>query len=197
MGRLTEYFGGGRNRSGDVIVQGADEVVAALGRIITKDAGMERELRKIIRKALQKARNTTSRDIHGNMPRDPRGTYKAVRHVVYKSVFGGSINILNKRKRGAPTSYVKSRLLEPGQRGGNRIRQSERTKQLESYGNSDRGFVLRFLNAGTDTRTSRFGNRGSISTRSIFARVAPWHMDAAASQVADNIQELIIDEMNG
>ena len=205
MGRLTEYFGTGRSRTSyigsrpgnaDVVVTGADEVVAKLNHIITKDAAMERELRKIIRKALQQARSKISKDIHGAIGNDPRKAYKAVRHSVYKAVFGGSVNILAKRKAGVPGSYAKPRTLAVGQRGGNRIVQSERTKKLESYQGSDRGFVLRFLNAGTDTRRSKYGNRGSIAPRSVFARIAPWHMQQAVDDVSAGIIEIINKEMN-
>lgn len=205
MGRLTETFGNGRHTSyidtgsvgtSGVVVTGADEIIMALNRIITKDARMERELRRLIRKALQKARNDTSRDVHAAIENDPRKAYKAVLHTVYKRAFGGSVNILMKRKRGAPTNYHEPRKLKPGQRGGNRIRPSARTEQLKSYGGADRGFVLRFLNAGTDTRQTRFGNRGRISRRDMFARIAPWHMETAAENLAASIEELVIQEMN-
>lgn len=184
------------NRVSDVVVTGADEVITKLNHIITKDAGMERRLRTIIRKALQKARTNTSKDIHAQLQDDPRQAYRAVLHSVYKSVFGGSVNILFKKKRGKPTSYVKPRTLDRSKPGGNRMRQSERTRQLDSYGGSDRGFVLRFLNAGTTDRQSRTGNRGSIAPRNLFARVAPWHMDTAVTQVATEIEEMVYQEMN-
>lgn len=205
MGRLTEYIGGGGTHTAyidggssgtsGVKVTGADEIIMALNRIITKDATMEREMRKIIRRALQKARNDTSKDVRQAIENDPRKAYKAVLHNVYKKTFGGSVNILSKRKRGAPTNYQEPRTLKPGQRGGNRRKASANTERMKSYGGADRGFVLRFLNAGTDVRQTRTGNRGSIAPRGIFSRIAPWHMETAAENVAVSIEEFVIQTL--
>lgn len=184
------------NRVSDVVVTGADEVITKLNHIITKDAGMERRLRTIIRKALQIARTATSKDIHAQLQDDPRQAYRAVLHSVYKSVFGGSVKILSKKRRGAPTTYQKPRTLDRSKPGGNRLHASFETTRRESYAGSDRGFVLRFLNAGTDERETRYGKRGSIAPRNLFARVAPWHMDTAVTQVATEIEEMVYQEMN-
>lgn len=201
MGRLTEYFGkgysAGSNRNGDVVITGADDVVEKFSSIMMSDPNMERAVRKLIRKELQKARTATSKDIHSNLENDPRKTYKAVLHTVYKKVFGGNIKILSKRRRSSPSNYVKPRKLVQGQRGGNRRKVSERTKQLESYGSSDRGFILRFLNAGTDIRDTKYGNRGSITARHLFSRIAPWHMDTMANNVTEGLKQLINTKANG
>lgn len=197
MGRLTEYFGKGGGKGADVVVTGAEEQQRRLASIMMKDPAMERAVRQLIRKALQKARNRTSKDIHGTLPDDPRNAYKAVKHSVFKAVFGGSVSILNKRKRGAPTTYVKPRRLSEGQRGGNRRRRSAETERRESYANSDRGFILRFLNAGTDERQTRYGNRGSIAAKHLFSHIAPWHMDTLASEVEAGIKQLINYKANG
>lgn len=202
MGRLTEYFGGkgyttSKNRNGDVEIIGADELLAKMASMMTKDPVMERAVRKLIKIALQKARNRVSKDIHGNLTNDPRKAYRAVKHSVFKAVFGGSVSILAKKRRGNPTSYVKPRKLQPGQRGGNRVRASEDTQRMESYGNSDRGFVLRFLNAGTDSRsTERNANRGRISARGYFSSSAPRQLEAAANELADNLEKLIKMKIN-
>lgn len=220
MGRLTEYiYAGSRQRTthidrsetnGDVTVTGAAETVEMLNSLITSNANMERAIRRLIRGALSQARGRVSKDIRAYIKQDPRGSYKAVKHAVYKKVFGGNISILNKRSRGAATAYVKPTSNHTG-RGGNRWGRSDRTKQLESYGGSDRGFILRFLNAGTSTRNittftnkdgssekiSRLGNRGSIAPTGLFEHTAPWQMDAAASLVSEAIEELIALKANG
>lgn len=198
MGRLTEFFGNGKSaRGADVVVSGAEEEQRRFTSLMMKDPAMERAVRQIIRKALQKARNNTAKDIHAALKNDPRNAYKAVKHSAYKAVFGGSISILNKKKRGAPTNYIKPRKLAAGQRGGNRRKRSAETERRESYGNSDRGFILRFLNAGTDERQTRHGNRGSITARHLFSHIAPWHMDTVASDVEAGIKQLINYKANG
>ena len=220
MGRLTEYIYGSSNTrtsyisktdsNGNVTITGAEENVEFLNSIMTKDARMERAIRKLIRGALSQARSNVSKDVRNYIKSDPRGAYKAVRHAVYKKVFGGNISILQKRSRGAATGYVKPTTNHTG-RGGNRWGRSKRTEQLESYGGADRGFILRFLNAGTvqrnitsytnrqgeSQRISRLGNRGSISSTGLFSHTAPWQMDAAATLVSEAIEELIAMKANG
>lgn len=199
MGRLSEYINGvsGKrsvymdDRSGDVVVSGVNENIEMLNSIITKDASMERQLRSIISKALKKARSNVSKDAKAYLENDPRGAYKAVKHSVYKKLFGGNISILQKRRRSAPTTYVRPKADRTGKRGGNRVPASERTKQVNSYAGSDRGFVLRFINAGTTKRMTRLGNRGKIPASNWFSHVAPWQMDMAANIVSDAIEELI------
>lgn len=215
MGRLTEYIYGSSkkrtthiNRSetnGDVTVTGAAETIEFLNSIITKDANMERAIRRLIRNALKQARSSVSKDVRNYIKSDPRGAYKAVKHSVYKKVFGGNISILQKRSRGVATSYTKPTSNHTG-RGGNRWGRSKRTEQLESYGGADRGFILRFLNAGTTEkrtvkqytdkngdshRTRRLANRGSLPSTGLFAHTAPWQIDTAASLVSEAIEELI------
>jgi hypothetical protein len=116
-----------------------------------------------------------------------------VKFAVYKTLFGGNLSILAKRKAGAKYELVRKRKLDenPHQRGGNRRPRSQRTKQLETYFGADRGFVLRFLNAGTDTRETRNGSRGAIRPRGVFEHTAPWQMETAAEIMADKINEYV------
>jgi tRNA(Met) C34 N-acetyltransferase TmcA len=66
--------------------------------------------------------------------------------------------------------------------------------QLDSYEGTDRGFILRFLNAGTTDRETRFGNRGSLTARHWFGISSAFQVDAAASRVAEEIENLLQQE---
>lgn len=215
MGRLSEAINGfrgrrsvyldsapsstGGNASSYVQVNGFVENDEMFERLLTSSTTMDLNLRALIRKVLKEARKNLSNDAKSYIKNDPRKASRAVKTTVYKQLFGGNISILNKRKAGAPGNYQKPRTLRPGQRGGNRrpIGSNTRTKQVDSYFGSDRGFILRFLNAGTGSRQTRYGNRGSIRQTSWFEHTAPWQMETAAKNVAEAINELIKHEANG
>lgn len=178
-----------------VEVHGIEEVSRMFDRLRTNDPDMDKAIKRLVRKVLSAARGRLSRDARNYMENDPRQAYKAVKYAVYKRLLGGNLSILQKQRggRGAATSYVKPRTLKPGQRGGNRrpVGENTRTKQMESYGGSDRGFVLRFLNAGTVERMTRYGNRGSIRATDWFGHTASWQMESAVQELADNVNEYI------
>jgi hypothetical protein len=60
-----------------------------------------------------------------------------------------------------------------------------------SYEGVDRGFILRFLNAGTSERETRFGKRGSLTARHWFGRSSAFQLDGAASRVAEEIERML------
>ena len=70
-----------------------------------------------------------------------------------------------------------------------------------SYDGSDRAFILRFMNAGTDvrdagTRGGRLsGNRGRIAPRNFFSTSSHTAMQQAASELTKLIDDLIKQEM--
>jgi hypothetical protein len=175
-------------------IQGLESRAQEIMKMSTDIPTMKKELQSIIRKAIAEARKNVVMDAKGVLSNDPRQAYKAVRSSVYKQILGGQINILSSKKRGAPTHYQKPRTLKEGQRGGNRRRRSERTMQVESYHGTDRGFILRFINAGTDERETRYGVRGSLRTRDWFGRSTAFQLDAAASRVASEIEKLLASE---
>lgn len=205
MGRLSDFVNSGGVSSGNiggvdvVTLEGFPEVEKMLEHLLMSDYDNARRVRGFIRKVLKEARTAISKDIRSDLPNDPRKAYKAVKTSVYKQLFGGNISILQKRKAGSPTKYSKPRTLMPGQRGGNRIHvdPTGRTAQLDSYGGSDRGFVLRFQNSGTSARKSKYGNRGSITGRGMFSRSAPRRMEEAAEKLTRLITEYIKEEANG
>lgn len=133
------------------------------------------------------------------MTNDPREAYKAVKSSIYKRIIGGNVSDLN--RRGAVTAmrlFRKQRKLDetPQQRGGNRRPVSDRTKQLDAYLGKDRGFVLRFLDAGADNRMTRYGNRGAIRSTRLFELSATMQMETAASNLSDILGDEIAEMYN-
>ena len=176
------------------------------------------KMRKVIQQHIREALFEARRDVMASSPleSDPREAIKSIRTTVYKKVLGGNINILNGTKAHGSNSYEPPRTLSPGQRGGNRRKRSERTKQIMGYAPLDRGFILRFVNSGTKTRVigfrntikgnrsrydslvtrihsgdkSRTGNRGAIAPRNWFMQSA----ESAMANAAANIAEIIAIE---
>lgn len=208
MGTMAERFvsmgsGGSSAANGMMDVEiNMDAVrrhIDDLGKmLLSKDDPMHQQLRTIIRKEIKAARSRVSRDVHASVSNDPRAAYRAVRHTVYKSVFGGTLNILSPRRAGARYQLQRSRKLDanPHQRGGNRRPRTQRTEALDIYYGKDRGFVLRFLNSGTNTRhiaigvnARRGGNRGSISGRGVFSTSALFQSQAAIEAISEAFEQ--------
>ena len=179
----------------NIEVQGLVEQKEALEKLMVNNPGMEKKVQGLVRKALQIARKELSQSSRQMMLSDPRGAYKAVRTAIYKRILGGNVNILNKKTAGATAPYLKARTLRVGQRGGNRLPVSSRTQQIDSYRGSDRGFILRFLNAGTDGRETRFGNRERIRPRNFFASNSTQAMKHASEELERLLDELIKKEL--
>jgi hypothetical protein len=199
-----DYWKGSRSsssnteRNGDVVVSGFKENSETLGRLMTKDPYMAQEMKTFIRKALKEARKNLSKDAANYMNSDPRKAARAVKYAVYKSLFGGNLSILAKRRAGTPSSYVRPHTLSPGQRGGNRIkREDDDRNRLDKYFGADRGFILRFISSGTEERESRYGKRGSIRQTDWFGHTAPWQLESAAEKVAEAINEYVKQQTNG
>ena len=213
MGRLSEYMNGYRGRSvyidnapkassgsaSDYVqVTGVEENMKMLEEIMMSDKEMERNVRKMIRQILREARKKLSQDARNYMDQDPRKAYKAVKFTVYKQAFGGTLSILQKRKGTGTTYSLMQKEHTSKKRGGNRRPfVNDNRNRLYKYMGADRGFVLRFIASGTITRRTRYGNRGSIKQTNWFGHTAPWHMEAAATEVADAINEFIKSETNG
>lgn len=185
-------------QNGDIQVSGFIEKQAMFEHLLTHEPGFDKNFRSVVRKVLQEARSRISKDAASYIQDDPRKAARAVKHTVYKQLFGGNVSILNKRRAGNPSgSYRPSRTLQPGQVGGNRRPRSQRTNQVDGYMGSDRGFILRFINEGTTERQTRYGSRGALRNTNWFGHVAPWHMEKAASDVAAAINEYVKQQANG
>ena len=155
--------------------------------------GMEARIRKHIRTVLNTAVHDLSSLISTRISPDPRHSSQAVSRLIWKSALGGNINILNPRRRlSPPTSYRPTRTLRPGQWGGNRIKPTQRTIALESYQGRDRAFILRFLNSGTTSRSTRYGNRGSIPPMRFFTSYA----QSVINKALNSLSQLIDKELS-
>lgn len=210
MGRLSDYINGVSSEATTRSAAGSDmlrveinESLAlqqrrAISRLMVQDPETRKRIVKVIRKEIKAARNRIARDVHSSLSDDPRKAYRAVKSMVYKRILGGNVSILAARHAGIRYILVRHRKLDdnPNQRGGNRRRRSYRTHQIDTYFGKDRGFILRFLNSGTEGRETHYGNRGSIRTRQIFERSAAWQMDSAADVVAQSIEEELAKAFN-
>lgn len=200
--------------SATIEIKGLDEERKKLEQLLTTSPAMDKRLRGVIRKVLGDVRAKLRKDAPSGlqMQSDPRHAYKAVRFAVYKRIFGGNVNILDGRAK-STTSYNPPRKGVSG-RGGNRGTRSQRTEQLESYEGAARGFVLRFLNAGTKPRYAGYGRngrneyeynmfishhggmgfRGSIAPRNWFGPKSQAEMEAAADKIQGIIDRIINEE---
>lgn len=116
----------------------------------------------------------------------------AVLRRMYKDEYAGNINIASNRGRISP----RRRLYEPGQKRPRHV--SARTRQINEYFGPDRGFILRFLEFGTDVRTAKpfgptgrgstasWGARGNIEPRSFFHTMKS-DMEQAAQQLGQTL----------
>jgi hypothetical protein len=188
--------------SGAFEVKGIVRQKQDLENLLMSNPAMEKKVQGLIRKVLLAARRQVSGDIKGVIKSDPRQAYKAVKSAVYKRILGGNISLLSKRtagKRGPVPPVVhqlETRVNSKGNhRGGNRMPRSRRTEDLLTYQGADRGFILRFLNAGTATRESGIGFRGAIAPRNFFADSSQQAMENAAAQLDILLDELIKKEL--
>ena len=111
---------------------------------------------------------------------------------MYKDEFAGNINIASPRGRiSSRTRNYQPGWLKPRYVG-------DRTKKINEYYGPDRGFILRFLENGTDVRTATsygpkgkgsmasWGARGSIAPRSFFHGMGA-DMEQAAQQMGHTL----------
>ena len=190
-----------------------------LEALLMSNPAMEKKVQALIRKVLMQARRTIGKAAADEMDSDPRQAYKAVKTAVYRQILGGNVSLYRKKRASSTRSnYEPPRTLREGQRGGNRRLRSGRTKQLQSYMGSDRGFVLRWLEGGANGRVIEFRNdphrekvkrgshggdlkkygktintgaRGNIAPRNFFGTSSQTAMRNAAEQLTKLIDDLI------
>ena len=116
----------------------------------------------------------------------------AVLRRTYKNEYAGNINIASPRGR----ISSRKRLYTPGTKKPRYV--SDRTKAINEYFGPDRGFILRFLEGGTDVRTAKsfgptgrgstasWGGRGNIAPRSFFHSMSS-DMELAAQQLGQTL----------
>jgi len=213
--------------NGYISIEGYKENAMILDHLLTTDADFAKAFRQLIRKSLQAAKRRIGSDIRFSsaIKQDPRDAYKAVKVAAYKSIFGGSISILSKRKAGSlRTTYHPPHTLTSGQRGGNRRAISARTMNVMSYYGDDRSFILRWLEEGTEERIVNFkpddrrehihrgsrggnvdkygktintGKRGRLVKGNVFSLNAPKEMQQAVNEISEAIVEYINKVIDG
>ena len=197
--------------SGTIEVKGLEERIKKMGEASTKNPEMRKRINEVIRQTISVVRKSLQKDARTGleMNADPRQAYKAVRMAVYRRIFGGQVNILPNRRAGAMRYYEPPR--HPSHRGGNRMKQSDSTHDRMSYTGMDRGFILRFLNAGTRgryagsgrngrtqeqydafiLRTGGRGWRGNITQRNWFGPRSQQEMEKAAANMDKLIDDIV------
>ena len=170
-----------------------------LDRLMMSNPDMENMVRRLIRKVIAKARKDMSEAAKASMKASPRQTYRAVKSAIYRQILGGNVSLLNKRSV-KMSNYEPPRKLKDKQRGGNRVKRGQRTDDLLHYAGESRGFVLRFITAGTDDREAGtrggklHGNRGRISASNFFAQNEITIMNDASQTLVSMIDDLIAKE---
>ena len=183
-----------------------------LENLMMSNPAMEKKVQGLIRKVLMQARRTIGKAAAEAMDSDPRQAYKAVKTAVYRQILGGNVSLYRKKRASAArSSYEPPRTLREGQRGGNRMKRSERTTDMMSYQGGDRWMVLQWLNNGTRERFSgsgrngkteaqyrafveRTGGRGkreSIAARNWFGPRSTQELQSAAANIDKMIDEII------
>lgn len=199
-GRSSSGGGGGVTVQAEIDEASFRQVNEALARLMITHPDTRKRIKKMLQAEARKVRNNISKDVHNNMPNDPRRAYAAVKRSLYKRVLGFNVSILNPRRGSvkAMSIWRPPRKLDenPNQRGGNRRKRSDRTNQVDGYMNSFRAFVLRFNNSGTADRETRFGNRGSLRMRRVFETSASFQMEGAMNEISQMIEEIMSEEFN-
>ena len=176
-----------------------------LERLLISHPEMEKKVRKIVRQVLKGAEGAVEAGAKGLSTKQ---AYLAIRKSVYRKLLGGNINILDNHRRAGQRASI-----PPAVRG-----RSRRTEDLMSYQGADRGFILRFLNSGTDMRTVEnlnnhpirlaqrpegkrtykggIGNRGRIAARNWFEPLATKELNNAAEQFDLLLDALIKKEFS-
>ena len=152
---------------------------------------------KYMNEAEAEYRLATINKLGSMMPSDPRGAHVAVSRGKVRSVRGmivGRIGIYEPKTAGSrKTTYVPPRKLNenPHQIGGNRRKRNKSTIMRMSYGPRDRGFILRFLEGGTHSRDTKYGNRGAIGATGRFGMATRASAEAVAVSLAKKIDAKI------
>lgn len=176
------------------------------------DSKLGKRLREVIAAEMKAARDSIVASIKFKNG-DPRGAAHSVRRVIYKKILGGNINILDGRNAKHGNNYEPPRKVYPGvggKRGGNRMLRSQRTQDILTLDPRSRGFILRFVNSGTNPRyiggrnvtgnnrnmrnffkmqEEGTGYRGSIAPRNFFGNRGGQEMQKALTNLCGIIDQ--------
>ncbi|MBQ8190895.1 MAG: hypothetical protein IJZ45_03925 [Bacteroidaceae bacterium] len=198
MGRASDLslLLGTHGSTGEKFSVDSREVMKMLNGMQLSEVAKRNDLRKIVRKEVTEVRKKVVKAAAGAMENDPKRARNAVLGTVYKNVIGGSVSLFDRKSQVKKMRVVKKK--RGGQSGIVRNRyKSGRTRQIEAYAPENRGFILRFINKGTVTRTANGrggrGNRGAIAGKNFFEPVATAGMRQAAENMKREVEKLITE----
>lgn len=179
------------------IITGMEGYARKLDKLKTSDPELAKMLQDAIRQALKAVRNELSKNAKTGlqMESDPRQAVRAIRHSVYRRIFGGNVNILQ---------------------GGNRKKITSEDLGKRQYFGAERGYVLRFLNQGTRERVvgfrnnkanaaryeeylksgDRTGRRGHIDARNWFGGASETELKKMSATLDEYINRVILKMMD-
>lgn len=168
---------------------------AHLEKLLRTDPTMEQYMQTAVRYVLEQARRDVVSEAANALENDPRHAARAVRHTLYKRVLGGNINILRKKRAGQAAS------VPPSTRG-----RSADTERMMGYQGSDRGFILRFVNKGTDERevstinnrrirSGQKASRGFITGKNFFGTAAKRAIEEAIPLLQAEFEKIVKQQM--
>ena len=166
-----------------------------LEKLLRTDPTMEQYMQTAVGYVLEQARRDVVSAAAAAIPNDPRHAARAVRQILYKQILGGNINILRKKRAG------KAGNVPASSRARSRV-----TERMLGYQGSDRGFILRFVNAGTVERQVssindhpiRSGNkasRGSIDGKNFFGPAAKQALEQAVPLLQAEFDKIVKQQM--
>lgn len=135
------------------VIAGIDELNEQILGLKASNPRFMAQQKKLLAEAIKVAKKEVTSAARSALSNDPRKAYMAVRSAVWKRALGGNVNILQSRKANSK-QYAGGNI---GAKGA-----TSRTRALAGYYGSDRGFVLRFLNAGTADRAVKGINGHSV-----------------------------------
>ena len=167
-----------------------------LRQMLLSNPEMKEDVNDIVRQVLNEVRGSMRDRMRGV---STRSAYLAIRKSVYSRIMGGNINIATPRYKSGRTAPLppESPRKKSNLRGGNRMLRSDRTKALLTYWGADRGFIMRFLNSGTQGRLdNRTRYVGRIAPRNWFGPMGQNEMEKAAQHFDELIEKLINEKFN-
>lgn len=141
-------------------------------------------VKKAWKRELQTVRKVIQQSAKSAIPNDRASVWKGVRSVMYRSITGGNVNILESRSKSVTMNMTIYNRMH-------KRYTSERTRQVESYWGASRSFILRFVNQGTKPRKagSRGNSRGGSGNRGTLP-AKKWFIPAAQSALERMIERM-------
>lgn len=132
--------------------------------LLSTNPKMREDLEYAVDVILKDAREQASEEMKRYFFDSAHETHRAIRRIVYKKVIGGELNILNVKRA------LRQGKVSPSYRG-----RTADTQRILSYTGIDRGFILRFVNDGTNERWTKNMNGKPMKRQDVDERPAHRH----------------------